>query len=121
MTCSVWCGTIEIRYTNYNRLSAALEIWTYRCTEYSEHIFSGRFYTDNRVNTKHIRTNIKRCTRTKWWHIISVCLNNLHNCLNPLVLRINRHLKSAACVCHSLRIQIRTECNNMSILCRVRL
>ena len=58
MTGTIWCSTVKVADTDCDRLSAAFEVWSDRCGEYTELILAGRFYTDNSVASEHVRTYI---------------------------------------------------------------
>ena len=54
-------STVKVRDLNSDRLSAALEVRAYRCSKDSVLIVISRLNADNGVNTKDIRSQIKRC------------------------------------------------------------
>ena len=58
MSGSVRCSTVEIADTDCDRLSAAFEVWSNRCGEYTELILVRWLNTDNSVASEHVRTYI---------------------------------------------------------------
>ena len=117
MSCTMWCRTVKITDTDRNWFCAALEVWSYRCTENTELILIGWFNTDYRSFGKHIWTYVQSSTGAIWRHILCICLYYFFNGLYELVLWAYRHLQTTTGICHSGCIQIRTEHDNSSILC----
>ena len=50
--------TVHVADTDGQRLYAALEVRTNRCTEHSELEFICRLYADDGIDTEHVRTDI---------------------------------------------------------------
>jgi len=95
------CCTVIITDTDYDWLCTALEVRTNWCTEYTELILIRWLYTDNRVAAEHIWTDVQGCTGTIWWYPVNIRLYCLYDCINPLILRIYRHLQTLAGICHT--------------------
>ena len=76
MTSTMRSCTIKISDTNFDWFSATFEVRAYWCSKYTELILICRFYTDNRVCTHHVWTNIKACTMTIRRNKVFVCFYN---------------------------------------------
>ena len=113
---SMRCCTVHIRYTDSDRLCTALEVRSNRCYKDTELILSCRFYTDNRIDSKHIRTNIQRSSTAIRRNISCICFYYINNSLHETILRKYRHLKSFCRICHTFCIQVRAEGHDSSIL-----
>ena len=59
MARAVWCCTVKIADADGQRLYAAFEVRANRSGEYTELVFIGWFYADNRVASEHIGTDIQ--------------------------------------------------------------
>ena len=110
------CCTVHIRYADGDRFCSAFEVRTYRSSKDTELILSCRFYTNNRINTKHIRTNIQRCSASIRRYICCICFYNIYNCLYKTIFRKYRHLQSSLRICHTFCVQIRAEGNDFTLL-----
>ena len=111
--------TVKIRYLDGKGLYAALEVRSYRSTEYTELILVSRLYTDNRVGSEHIRTDIQGCACSVRRYIGFICLYCLYNCVYKTILREYRHLQTLCRLNHTLCVQVRTEDNSLALLCGV--
>ena len=56
--CSMRRCAVEIRDTDGDRFYAAFEVGAYRRGKYTELIFICRLYSDDRVDSEHIRSDI---------------------------------------------------------------
>ena len=119
VTSSVRSCSIEITYSYSNSLLATLEVWSNRSCEDSELILLSRLNADNFIWTKHKWSDIKSCTASERWNPIFVSKNYLIYCIKESLLREYSHLKSLACIHHSLCVKVRTECYDMSIFCLI--
>ena len=86
---------VIITDTDGNWLCAALEIWSYRCTEHTELIFIRWFYTDYRICSHHVWSDVKCCTGAIWWNVCSICFYYLLYCIYKTLFREYRHFQSA--------------------------
>ena len=77
ITCSVRSCSIHIRYSDCEWLGTALEVRANRCCEYSELILCSRLYTDYRVASEHIWSDIKCSTASVRWNISCIGFNCL--------------------------------------------
>ena len=104
MSRTIWCCTVKITDTDYDRFCAALEIRTNRCRKYTELILFRRSNSDNRCDTEHIWTDVQRSTGAIRWHVSFVCQNSLYYCIYKFIFRKCRHLKTSCRICHTLCI-----------------
>ena len=110
---------IKVRHTNSNRLRSSFKIRTYRSCKHSELILIRRLYSNHRIDSKHIWSDIKRCSGTIRRNIRCICPNSLYDSINKSILRENRHLQPFCRVNHARRIQIRAECNDTPVFRRI--
>src|SRR5699024_5572050 len=82
VTGSVRRRAVEVGYTDGDRLYAAFKVRTYGSRKYAELIFVGRFHSDDRIGTEHIRTDIKGGSGTIGRHVAGVCLYGINDSLN---------------------------------------
>ena len=111
---------VKVGYADSDRLCAALEIRTYRRRKYAELIFISRLHADNRVNTEHVRPDIKRRAGAVRRNIRRIRLHRLHDRIHKAVLRKCRHFKPFRRIHHAGRVQVRAECHDASVLSGIR-
>ena len=121
VSCSMRCGAVKVWYAQCQWFHAALEVRSNRSGKYTELIVSSRFYTNYGIDSEHIRSDIKCCSCSVRWNVSFICLYCLNNSINEFIFRERRHLKTFRWVDHTLRIEVRTESDNVSILCCVSL
>ena len=110
------CCTVEIRNLDSDRRCATLVVRAYRRCKYSELILICRLYTDNDTGCELIWTKVKGCTGTVWRYPVEVALYDLINGIEETILRERWHLDTLCRLIHSVRIEVRTEAYDRSIL-----
>ena len=121
IACAARRRTVKVRNLDVNRLCAALEVRSHRRDKNAELIVLRRLHTDDRADAEHIRTDIQRSAAAIRRNPGLVAGDHLLHRLDKFILRVRRHLKAQRGIVHSLRIQIRTETDNMAIRRGIRL
>ncbi len=113
---SVRSRTVKVRNLDCKRLNAALEVRSYRSTEYSEHILICRLNTDNGIGTHHVRSDIKSSSASVRRYYILISLYNSLYCIYKLSIGKDGHLKTCCRLIKSLSVKVRAECYDSAIL-----
>ena len=121
MSCAVRSRPVKIADFNSQRLDAALEIRAYRSRKHTELIFIGRLYTDDSIRTEDVRTDIQRGAGTVRRYVSGVGSYDAIDGVEKFFLRINGNLEASCGILQTLRIEIRTECDNSARLLWYRL
>ena len=107
---------VKIADTNGQGLNASFKVRTYRGTEKSELVVIRRFHADNRIHAKHIGPQIQSSPAAIGRYIGLIGRHNLGYGIDKSLFGKHRHLQSGCGIHHPLRIQIRAERYDMTVI-----
>ena len=113
--------TVPIRHHELLGLHCALIVGAHRHYKNAEKEGRGRCHTNLRAGADHERTDVERAARAVRRHPSGIRADGFEHGLNELFLRIARHFQTGGRVVHAFGVHIRTEGDDLALLCRISL